>query len=280
MPWHAQLDLHYIHAPLADATRTVARYAHQGPLRILQSHYPEGPGVCHNTLVHPPGGLVGGDTLDLTVRVDQEAHGLITTPGATRLYRSEGAPALQRTRIQMAPNSRLEWLPLETIAYNGCLAENRLQLDLGPGAECLGWDVTALGLPHAQLPFEQGQLLQHIELEGTWLERGLVAAHDTRLLNSPLGLAGQRCTASLFLACGSALTRERREFAIELAMQAIQAHELREWAGVTAPNDQVVVVRALAPQVEPAMHLLRQVWANWRHALWHLRAEAPRIWAM
>jgi hypothetical protein len=65
MPWHASLQLDYT----LEGTRTVARHAHNGPLRILQSLYPEGDAVCHNVLVHPPGGLVGGDTLDITATV-------------------------------------------------------------------------------------------------------------------------------------------------------------------------------------------------------------------
>ena len=108
MSWHARLQLDYT---LEDA-RTVARFAHDGPLRILQSLYPEGGGICHNVLVHPPGGLVGGDTLELTATVGPGAHGLVTTPGATRFYRSSGEQALQRTRLTLAPGARLEWLPL------------------------------------------------------------------------------------------------------------------------------------------------------------------------
>ncbi len=93
MPWHASLQLDYT----LEGPRTVARHAHNGPLRILQSLYPEGDAVCHNVLVHPPGGLVGGDTLDITATVGPGAHGLVTTPGATRFYRSTGERALQRT---------------------------------------------------------------------------------------------------------------------------------------------------------------------------------------
>ena len=63
MPWHARLDLDY----QLEQQRSVARFRHDGPLRILQSLYPEGDAVCHNVLVHPPGGLVGGDTLDIRV---------------------------------------------------------------------------------------------------------------------------------------------------------------------------------------------------------------------
>lgn len=276
MPWHARLQLDYT----LEGTRTVARHAHNGPLRILQSLYPEGDAVCHNVLVHPPGGLVGGDTLDITATVGPGAHGLVTTPGATRFYRSTGELALQRTHLTLAEGARLEWLPLEALCYNACNAENHLTLNLAPGAECMGWDVTALGLPHAGQPFDTGRFVQHIEAPGLWLERGVIDAADHRLLESPLGLAGQRCMASLFFVVGTPLERARRDTALDAARAVMDAHALKASAGATSPNGQVVVVRALAPQVEPAMQLLQQVRAAWRAALWQLDAEPPRIWSM
>ena len=276
MPWHASLQLDYT----LEGTRTVARHGHNGPLRILQSLYPEGDAVCHNVLVHPPGGLVGGDTLDISTTVGPGAHGLVTTPGATRFYRSTGELALQRTHLTLAEGARLEWLPLEALCYNACNAENHLTLNLAPGAECMGWDVTALGLPHAGQPFETGRFVQHIEAPGLWLERGVIDAADHRLLESPLGLAGHRCMASLFFVTGRPLDRARRDTALDAARAVMDAHALKATAGATSPNGQVVVVRALAPQVEPAMQLLRQVRAAWRAALWQLCAEPPRIWSM
>ena len=276
MPWHASLQLDYT----LEGTRTVARHAHNGPLRILQSLYPEGDAVCHNVLVHPPGGLVGGDTLDITATVGPGAHGLVTTPGATRFYRSTGELALQRTHLTLAEGARLEWLPLEALCYNACNAENHLPLNLAPGAECMGWDVTALGLPHAGQPFETGRFVQHIEAPGRWLERGVINAADHRLLESPQGLAGHRCMASLFFVVGTPLERARRDTALDAARAVMDAHALKASAGATSPNGQVLVVRALAPQVEPAMQLLQQVRAAWRAALWQLCAEPPRIWSM
>ena len=276
MPWHASLQLDYT----LEGTRTVARHGHNGPLRILQSLYPEGDAVCHNVLVHPPGGLVGGDTLDISATVGPGAHGLVTTPGATRFYRSTGERALQRTHLTLAEGARLEWLPLEALCYNACNAENHLTLNLAPGAECMGWDVTALGLPHAGQPFDTGRFVQHIEAPGLWLERGVIDAADHRLLESPLGLAGQRCMASLFFVVGTPLERARRDTALDAARAVMDAHALKASAGATSPNGQVLVVRALAPQVEPAMQLLQQVRAAWRAALWQLDAEPPRIWSM
>lgn len=276
MTWHAQLNLNY----RLEAGRTVARHHHTGPLRILQSLYPEGDAICHNVLVHPPGGLVGGDTLDIQVHAATGAHGLITTPGATRFYRSEGALALQRTRLTLEPESRLEWFPLEAICYSGCNAENHLTLDLKPGAELMGWDITALGLPHAQQPFVQGQLQQHIEVPGVWMERGKVASQDTRLMNSPAGMAGQRCMGSMFFVTGTPLSRARRQQVLDSAREALAQHELVSTAGVTSPNPRVVVVRLLAPVIEPAMDLMRTLRTTWRRELWSLNSANPRIWSM
>jgi len=137
MGWHANLKLDYA----LESERSVARYAHDGPLRVLKSLYPEGHSVCHNVLVHPPGGLVGGDTLDIQVTVGEGAHGLITTPGAARFYRSDGAPARQCTVVKLATGARLEWLPLEALLYSGCIAENKLVFDLEAGAQFMGWSV-------------------------------------------------------------------------------------------------------------------------------------------
>jgi urease accessory protein len=276
MGWHARLALDY---RLEDG-RCVARAEHEGPLRILQTLYPEGDAVAHNVLVHPPGGLVGGDTLEITVRAGPGSHALVTTPGAARFYRSLGEPALQDTRISLDAGSRCEWLPLEAICYSGCIAQNRLRMELAPQSELIGWDVTAFGLPASQLPFEKGSLLQHLELQDGWLERGRIEALDGRLMDGPLGLAGHRCLATLFLASGDAITRQRREQALDLANAVIAAQAPEVVAGASAQGARVVVVRALAAQVEPALALLKAVRAEWRKALWNLPATVPRSWAM
>lgn len=276
MSWHASLDIDYAR----HAGKTVARFAHTGPLRILQSLYPEGEGICHNVIVHPPGGLVGGDTLDLTFTAGPGAHALVTTPGATRFYRSEHELALQRVHLSLQGDARMEWLPLEAICYSGCLAENRVTLSLAPEAELMGWDVTALGLPAASQPFERGSFRQHIEVPGVWLERAQLRAGDTLLMQSPLGLAGHRCIATLFFVAGSKLERHRRQQALDCARAVIETHELRATAGATSPDGKVVVVRVLAPLVEPAMGLLRQVWQAWRAHFWQIDSTQPRIWSV
>ncbi len=274
--WRAILNIDYTRA----ADRTVAKFAHEGPLRLLQSLYPEGDTVCHNVLVHPPSGLVGGDILDIHLNLGEHTHALLTTPGATRFYRSEQGLATQQVNAYVGDGARLEWLPLETIAYNGCHGLNHAVFDLAPSAEMMAWDITALGLPNANLPFERGQLQQHMELAGVWLERGLLDAQDARLMDGPLGLAKHRCMATLVFASGADLPRERRDLALQLAREFSEVTTAGLIAGVTSPHPRIVVLRALSPLVEPAQTLLRSVWAAWRKGLWDMGDKPPRIWAM
>lgn len=275
MTWHAGLQLR-VHR---DGARCVTQSRHEGPLRVLKTLHPEGDAICHEVLVHPPGGIVGGDRIDIDLTVEAQAHALITTPGATRFYRSAGDAAMQCLQARVGAGARLEWLPLETIAYSGCLAENRMCFELAPGAEMIGWDLLALGLPAADAGFEHGWIRQHLELPGVWLERGTIAAADQRLLNSPLGLAGQRVIATLWFAGGAPLDATRREGLVDGARSIVSGDALASSCGVTAAHPQTVVLRLLAARVEPAMRLLTAVWAAWRQAAWDLAACAPRVWS-
>jgi urease accessory protein len=273
MGWHGHLHLNY----RRDGERTVAHDRHDGPLRVLKPLHPEGPGVCHHVLVHPPGGIVGGDRLDVTLHVEAGAHALVTTPGANRFYRSAGEPAVQDVHATVAGGGRLEWLPLETIAYSGCRAENRLRFDLSAGAEMIGADLLALGLPAAGEPFERGQVLQHLEVPGRWLDRGRIAADDRRLLDGPLGFAGHRLLGTLWFAAGSPIAAARREALLDAARGG-DASTATLLQGATAPNDHVVVLRLLAPRVEPALARVREVWGAWRQVAWQREAPVPRVW--
>ena len=274
MNWHARLCLHY----RREAQRTVAHDQHEGPLRVLQRLYPEGPEICHHVLVHPPGGVAGGDVLEVQARLEAGTHALVTTPGATRFYRSEGAPAEQRCSLHLAAGARLEWLPLEAIAHPGCQASNRLIARLEPGAEMIGWDVLALGLPASGQPFDTGVFSQHLELPGVWLERARIAADDRLLRDSPLGWAGRTVLATAWLAAGTPWVAARRQQLLEAARAAITGHALAATAGVTAAQSSVLVLRGLAHGVEPAMQLLAGVRAAWRQVAWGLDARPPRIW--
>jgi urease accessory protein len=175
--------------------------------------------------------------------------------------------------------ARIEWLPLETLAYDGCQGETHLSLDLATGAQAMGWDLLALGLPAAHAPFRRGTFLQHLQCGARWRERGRIEAGDATLLDSPLGWGGRRLLALLWFACDEAAPAMLTEALLEAARQALPPLGGEVDAGVTRPAPGVVVLRALAHRVEPAWQLLQSVRATWRAAAWGLQAQPPRVWS-
>jgi len=250
---------------------------HDGPLRLLKTLYPEGHGIAHAVLVHPPGGLVGGDRLDIDITVQPGAHLLVTTPGATRFYRSIAGDAVQAVTVRVAAGARLEWLPQETLAYPGCIARNEVRLGLAPGASLFATEVLGLGLPAAGQPFDTGRLLQHLEIAGQWLDRGWLDAADRALLDGPCGLAGHRVLGTLVYAQAGALADAQ---ALLDDSRALLGEQLR--CGIThlaGPRGAVLLARAVGDEVEAVTQALRGLRGLWRGRLWALPASDPRIWA-
>jgi urease accessory protein len=271
--WPARLQLAYRYE--GDATRL--QWRHEGPLRVLKTLQPEGRAVCHTVIVHPPGGIVEGDCLDVTARVGAGAHAVVTTPGATRFYRCERDRGTQTVHLALEARARLEWLPLEAIVYPGAHAHNALTWTLAPDAELIAWDVVSLGLPAAGAGFAHGVLEQTLSWPGVWREQGRVDGADARLLTSPVGLGGHACAGTLIYACGTPMAGAKREALLE------QVRERLPWgadvrAAATSPDPRLLLVRALAPLTEPIMAVFESVRGTLRQQCWSRSSEGLRSW--
>jgi urease accessory protein len=220
---------------------------------------------------------VGGDRLDIAIDVQPGAHLLVTTPAATRFYRSVAGEAAQVVQAQVAPGARLEWLPQETLAYPACDARNEVRLSLAPGASLFATEVLGLGLPAAGEPYATGRMLQHLEITGQWLDRGRLDAADRALLSGPCGLAGHPILGTLVFAQTMPL-----DDAAALLDDARALLDGVPRAGVTvlnSPRGAVLLARVVGDEVEPVTLALRRVRALWRERLWQLPSADPRIWS-
>ena len=159
--WPASLHLRF--SGDAAATR-LAFCQHHGPLRVQRAFYPEGPSVPHVYMLHPPGGLAGGDELSIAIDVEPGAHALVTTPAAGKCYRSDGRAARQVQRLRAAAGSTLEWLPQENIVFDGAHVRLETHVELDPQARFIGWDILCLGRPANQERFTRGFCRQKLEL--------------------------------------------------------------------------------------------------------------------
>ena len=265
--WQARLELEF----QAAATRTVlARRSHRGPLVVQRPFYPEG-GICHVYLVHPPGGIVGGDQLTLLAEAQPGSHALLTTPAATRFYRAGPHPAASLTQELRVNDAALEWLPQETIVFDGARATTRTQVHLQGAARFLGWEILCLGRPANNEVFQSGTLAQDFLLyrDGVplLLDR-LRLQGGAPALTANWGLGGMQAMGTLL-------------------MYPAQAVDLAALRGLQAPGVRfaltlvqgVLLCRALATQAEPVRQLFNALWLQVRPALLGREAIAPRIWA-
>ncbi len=248
---------------------------HVGPLRVQKALYPEGDDVCQAILLHPPSGIVGGDHLEIAARVGPAAHAQLITPGAGKWYRSAGPDASQTIRFEVQENAVLEWLPQETIVFDGARSQMDIRVTLAADGRYLGWDIVCMGRRAAGERFTQGQIALHtrIEREGQplWLERGHIAGNDP-MLDSPAGWA----SASV---CATLLATVPNRVETSPLLESCRALQPADHAthGITALPG-LLVARYLGHSSEAARLWFAALWEILRPALLGRPAVAPRLW--
>jgi len=265
--WQARLTLEF--APVGARTALVRR-RHTGPLLVQRPFHPEG-APCHVYLVHPPGGIVGGDDLALELTCLAGSHAVLTTPAATRFYRAGPHPEARLRQILHVHDAALEWLPQETILFDGARARTATEVRLDAGARFLGWELTCLGRPSNRESIHEGVLAADFRL---YRDGRPVLFDRLRLrgaspaLHAHWGLAGQQALGTLVATPAAD---------VDLApLRAIRMPDVR--FALTRVED-VLVCRALSLQAEPLRALFTRLWLALRPALFQREAVPPRIWA-
>ena len=269
-PWHATLALGFARR---DGATILERRSHAGPLRVQKPLFPDGAAVCHAIVLHPPGGIAGGDVLELEVRGTPGAHALLTTPGAGKWYRAGGRRASLRVTIDVSADAIVEWLPQPTIFFDGVDADLLTQIRLAPGGLYIGWETLCFGRTASGERFSRGRIASctSIEREGRllWRERAIVDG-GSAWLGARAGLAGKPVGATL-VAAGRAIRRDVVDACRDAAVPAGVD------AGITALPD-VLLARCLAADSERATMWLLAVWSALRPPIAGRVAAPPRIW--
>ena len=195
--WHGKLELVYAYN---QGTTTLIHNQNQAPLKVQRPFYPEGQEVCHSVILHTAGGVVGGDRLSCNFHLLPKAQVLITTAAAGKIYRSNASQARQSIEIQVDAGATLEWLPQETIVFNGATYRQDLRVELGTGANWLGWEITRFGRSARGEKFLQGEWRSHTEVwqQGVplWIDRQRLPGNE-EIFHSPHGLYGKPIVGSL-----------------------------------------------------------------------------------
>jgi len=267
--WRAELELRFARR----GERTVlAERRHDGPLVVQKPLYPEGDAVCHCIVVHPPAGVAGGDELRVDARLAPGANALLTTPGAGKWYRSAGPWASQRLAFDVAAGAVLEWLPQETILFDGALARLDADVRLQGDAAFVGWEVLCLGRTGSGERLTRGRcrIATRLRRDGRllWFESGAIDGGGT-LLQSPAGLRGRTVCGTL-LAASPALDGA--------ALDACRKPAPREGEGAVTLLPGLLVARFLGDSGEAARAYFAALWHVLRPRVAAREAQDPRIW--
>lgn len=269
----ATLDLGF--ARDQDTTRLIKR-EHYGPLRVQKALYPENPSICHAILIHPPGGVVGGDELRIQAQVAEDAHAFLTTPGAAKWYRSNGHVSQQVLKLQAEKNSVIEWMPQETILFNEADVKLYSDITLAEHANYIGCEILCFGRTASGEQFTNGRLRQRLSIvrdkKLIWHEQGCLIGGSKAML-SPLGLAGYSVCANL-IAVGATTSAEL----INTVREAMHtcAGDSGKW-GVTQMKS-VISARYLGNSSEVARAVMLAAWKIVRPAVCGHPASVLRIW--
>ena len=271
-PWQAALDLGF---ERRGGSTLLVRRQHSGPLRVQKALYPEGSELCHAIVLHPPAGIAGGDRLEISIEVADDAQALLTTPGAGKWYRSAGPLAEQAVNIRVGAGATAEWLPQESIVFSGAEACMRTAVELAEGARFIGVETLCFGRRASGESFDRGslQLASDIRLDGKllWRERGVIDG-GSPLMDSPIGLAGFS-VCSTVLAAGVELAPET----LAVCRAAGSREAGARWGVSLLP--QLLVGRYLGHSAEAAREWLLQLWSALRPAMSGREAIVPRIWS-
>ncbi|WP_347986613.1 urease accessory protein UreD [Methylomonas sp. AM2-LC] len=263
--WEAELRLGFVYR----ANKTVmAHCEHRGPLTVQRPFYPEDK-LCHVYLLHPPGGVVAGDRLNIAINVDENAQVLITTPAAGKFYRSVGKTATQTVSLTVAEQASLEWLPQETLLFEGAQLDSSCCINLGDNSTFIGWEVLILGRPAADEGFTQGFASLHWQIRrGGRLHYHERINLDAQAFTANWGLQNNASFGTLF-ACPV------NSHQLSLVQDLIAEQPGR---GVTLLDD-LLICRALDQRADKLRAFFEQVRDVLRTELIGQKSCNPRIWA-
>ena len=269
--WQARLSLEF--SGRTDHTILSAR-RHRGPLMVQKPFYPEGE-VCHVYLLHPPGGVAGGDDLGIELQLHAGAHALVTTPASGKFYRAQAAPSLCEQTFKVKAGATLEWLPQDNILFDGCKVELQTRVVLEEGAHFLGWEILCLGRTAGDQPLHDGYCNQKLEVwknnRPVFIERGSYAGGHA-LLQSPWGLAGYTVAGS-FVVVGA-----NRKMLETINDKVRERYEGIDGMFSATLLDDVLVCRYLGLQAESARNAFTRAWEIVRPMFLNREACIPRIW--
>lgn len=274
--WLARLRLGYEQGSLG----TVLKHnQHEGPLRVQKALYPEGRAICHTVILHPPAGIAGGDRLEIEARLGAACHVTLATPAATKWYKSGGHAATQSLAFDLGEGAKLDWLPQENLFFNGCESQIETRLRLAATSSFIGWDAAMLGRLESGETWQNGAVHSHFRIERAgkliWVETGRLAAQDIYRKSLPK-LGNWPIFASMWALGPHGSDALVEALGESLAPSLPWEDQIR--AGATFLPQGILLIRAVATDIESIRHFMITMWTRLRPVIHQVPAQPLRLW--
>ncbi|MDC4202902.1 MAG: urease accessory protein UreD [Candidatus Manganitrophus sp.] len=243
---HGILDITFEQA----GERTVAReIRQQAPLRVIRPFYPEGEGPAHLYLLNATAGILEGDQLEISLRLEKGTHAVVTTPAATRVHPTPSGEARQRTTLSVGPGATLEYLAEPVLPYAGSAFHQETDIFLEEQAtlfyaDLLGPGRLGRGESFAYRLYENQ--LRIVDPEGVLVQERFRLAPSERPLEESGVMEGFSHLGTLYLFCS-----ESARMRLLTAFRSVERVDL--FWGATLLSRRGLAVRALAHDT-PALH--------------------------
>jgi len=244
---------------------------HFGPLRVQRAFYPESSNICHSYILHPPGGIVGGDTLDISIELQKYSHAFVTTPGATKVYRSKKYSEINNT-LNLEQEATLEWMPQETLLFSDSWCKQKTTINMHKSSNLCFWDIVCFGMPAINKKFTEGDFRQSLQInidgKPILIEKNNITG-SSDILSKKWGFQDYYIAGILVLYVTEKIDVE--------VYRVVASDYSSSIVGITQKGP-FIICRALSDDAESMRKCFSAMWRVWRESVLGISAIKPRIW--
>lgn len=284
--WEALLDLRFA---VSHHKTVLKNYAFKGPLQVQKLFYHDSDKgdkveTCHCYILHPPGGLVSGDSLTFNIELEEHARALLTSTSANKFYKGDSCNVKSSlTQKFILNNCQLEFLPLENIFFNGAVSQVQTVFDMDKTSSLLTWDINCFGRAACDETFTQGYVSNKLQI----IRAGIPLIHENLVLdtnsyyNAVPFLNNFNVQASLYAITTQELTSNLKSQVDIFAQELYARHKaLKEQDCIysLSMKDDLVICRYLGQSSYKAFELFKEIFVWLRPLIFNKKSVIPRIW--
>lgn len=239
---------------------------HKGPILVQKEFYPEK--ICHVYIIHPPGGLVSGDKINISVKLKKLSQALITNPSSTKFYRSyNNNISVLKQKFYLEQHTSLEFLPQSNIFFADAILNVENHFFIDKNVKLFAWDSFCFKKTiENKRVFGSGSCITNLQI---WKNNIPLLNEKTRILNGDLSILLKRY---YFVSTIIAIPGNND------LLKLIYSINYKNCIIGSTLLDDLLIIRMLNTNNINMQKTIYQIWRILRPRIIGAKACKPRIW--